>query len=71
MNRTLQDLANEYDDSIKVQQKVIEINRKKLLQAQKQGTYKEVKRLSTLLHILYDEKSDLEKKANRLRNYYS
>lgn len=71
MNRTLQDLANEYDDSIKVQQKVIEINRKKLLQAQKQGNYKEVKRLSTLLHILYDEKSDLEKKANRLRNYYS
>jgi len=36
MNRTLQDLANEYDDSIKVQQKVIEINRKKLLQSQKQ-----------------------------------
>ncbi len=71
MNTTLQDLANEYDNSIKVQQKVIESNRKKLLQAQKIGNYKEVKRLATLLHILYDEKSELEEKANRLRNYYS
>ncbi|MBQ3135872.1 MAG: hypothetical protein IJB74_00175 [Clostridia bacterium] len=71
MNGTLQDLAKEYDHSVAVQKQVIEINRKKLLQARRKENYTEVKRLSTLLQILYDEKSELEEKANRLRNYYS
>ena len=71
MNTSLQDLANEYDNSIKIQQKVIDSNRKKLQQARRQANFKEVKRLSALLHILYDEKSELEEKATRLRNYYS
>ncbi len=71
MNTTLQDLAKEYDHSVAVQKQVIEINRKKLLQARRKGNYTEVKRLTTMLQILYDEKSELEEKANRLRNYYS
>ncbi len=71
MNRTLEDLAREYDHSIMIQKEVIEINRQKLKKAQLKGNYNEVKRLTSLLHILYDEKCELEKKANRLRNYYS
>lgn len=71
MNTTLADLAKEYDHSVAIQKEVIEINRQKLKQARIKGNYNEVKRLTTLLQILYDEKSELEDKANRLRNYYS
>ena len=71
MNTTLKDLAREYDHSIKIQKEVIEINRQKLKNARMKGNYNEVKRLTSLLHILYDEKCELENKANRLRNYYS
>ncbi|MBQ7116589.1 MAG: hypothetical protein IJN88_00075 [Clostridia bacterium] len=71
MNSTLADLAKEYDHSVAIQKEVIEINRQKLKQARIKGNYNEVKRLTTLLQILYDEKSELEDKANRLRNYYS
>ena len=71
MNTTLEELATEYEHSIKIQNDIIEINRKKLLAAQRKGNFNEVKRLSTLLRILYDEKSDMEKKAKTLKNYYS
>ena len=71
MNTTLQDLAKEYEHSVTVQKQIIEINRKKLHQARRKGNFTEVKRLSTLLQILYDEKCELEKKASRLKNYYS
>lgn len=71
MNNTLADLAMEYDRSVAVQKQVIESNRKKLMQARRKGNYTEIKRLTTLLQVLYDEKSELEEKANRLRNYYS
>ena len=71
MNTTLEDLAKEYEDSIKIQQKAIDTNRKKLLLAQRKGSFNEIKRLTTLLRVLYDEKSELEENATRLRNYYS
>lgn len=71
MNTTLADLAKEYDHSVAIQKEVIEINRQKLKQARIKGNYNEVKRLTTLLQVLYDEKSEMEEKANRLRNYYS
>ncbi len=71
MNRTLEDLAKEYDRSVIIQKQVIEINRKRLTQARRKGNYNEVRRLSELLHVLYEEKSEMEEKANRLRNYYS
>ncbi len=71
MNTTLEELAKEYEQSVAVQKKVIESNRKKLLQARRKGNFTEVKRLTTLLQVLYDEKIELEEKANTLRNYYS
>ncbi|MBR5437647.1 MAG: hypothetical protein IKV21_01890 [Clostridia bacterium] len=71
MNLTLEQLGEEYEHSIKIQKDVIRANRKKLLQAQKDGNYREMKRLSTLLQVLYDEKSELEEKANKLKHYYS
>ncbi len=71
MNTTLADLAKEYDHSVAIQKEVIEINRQKLKRARIKGNYNEVKRLTTLLQVLYDEKSELEEKANRLRDYYS
>ncbi len=71
MNTSLEQLSKEYEHSIKIQKEVIEINRKKLLQAQKNGNYKEIKRLTLLLRVLYDEKSELEEKANKLKHYYS
>ncbi len=71
MNTTLEDLAKEYEYSIKIQQKAIDASRKKLLLAQRKGSINEIKRLTTLLRVLYDEKSELEEKAIKLRNYYS
>lgn len=71
MNTSLYDLAKEYEDSIKIQQSIIESNRKKLTAARKKGNFKEVKRLSTLLRVLYDEKCEMEEKAITLKNYYS
>lgn len=71
MNTTLEELAKEYEQSVAVQKKVIESNRKKLLYARRKGNFSEVKRLTTLLQVLYDEKVELEEKANTLRNYYS
>lgn len=71
MINTLEDLAMEYERSVAVQKKVIESNRKKLMQARRKGSFTEIKRLTTLLQVLYEEKSELEEKANRLRNYYS
>lgn len=71
MKLSLEELGKEYEKSIVIQKQVIDANRKKLHEARKKGDFKEIKRLSTLLHVLYDEKYDLEEKANRLKNYYS
>ena len=70
MNTTLEDLAKEYEYSIKIQQKAIDASRKKLLLAQRKGSINEIKRLTTLLRVLYDEKSELEERAKGLRDYY-
>lgn len=71
MNLSLQELGNEYEKSIEVQKKVIENTRKKLTDARKTGNFREIKRLNTVLQILYDEKSELEEKAHKLKKYYS
>ncbi len=71
LNTSLNDLAKEYDRSVEIQKQAIETNRKKLFLARKKGDFGEMRRLSSLLRVLYDEKSELEEKANTLRNYYS
>lgn len=70
MNLSLQELGNEYEKSIEVQKKIIENAREKLHKARKAGNFREMKRLNTVLKILYDEKSELEEKAHKLKNYY-
>lgn len=71
MNLSLQELANEYEKSIEVQKNVIKSAREKLNNARKTGNFREIKRLNTLLQVLYDEKGELEEKAYRLKRYYS
>ena len=71
MNLSLQELANEYEKSIEVQKNVIKSAREKLQNARKSGDFREIKRLNTILQVLYDEKYELEEKAHKLRNYYS
>ncbi len=71
MNLSLQELANEYEKSIEVQKNVIKSAREKLQNARKSGDFREIKRLNTVLQVLYDEKYELEEKAHKLRNYYS
>lgn len=71
MSLSLQELGREYEQAIIIQQKVIDENRKKLLQAQKSGNFNEIKRLSSLLKLLYDEKYELQDKAHKLRAYYT
>lgn len=71
MNLSLKELGKEYERSIVIQKKVIEENREKLKKARQTGDFNEMKRLCSLLRVLYDEKSELEEKANQLRNYYS
>ncbi len=71
MNLSLQELGNEYEKSIEIQKQVIENTRKKLTHARKSADFREIKRLNTVLQVLYEEKSELEEKAHRLRKYYS
>lgn len=70
MNLSLQELGYEYDKSIEIQKEIISETREKLHRAKKAGNFKEIKRLNTLLCVLYEEKSELEEKAHRLKNYY-
>lgn len=71
MNLSLQELGNEYEKSIEVQKKVIKSTREKLNEARRTANFREIKRLNTLLQILYDEKSELEENAHKLKKYYS
>lgn len=71
MNLSLKELGQEYERSIVIQQNVIEENRKKLHKARLTGNFTEMKRLNCLLRVLYEEKSELEEKANQLKSYYA
>ncbi len=71
MNSTLENLCTEYEASIKVQKEIIRKNRERLLQAQKKHNFKEIKRLNTLLKVLYEEKWELEEKAVEIKKYLS
>lgn len=69
--RTFEELYEEYGRSITVQSHVIERYRKQLAAARKRSDFKEIKRLNSLLAVLYEEKSELEERAVGLHSYIS
>lgn len=71
MNGTLKDLGNEYEESIHLQSEIIARNREKLKAARAKCNFKEIKRLNSLLRVLYEEKSELERTAHDINQYYS
>lgn len=69
MNSSMRSLAAEYDYCISVQKDVIARYREQLHIAQKKRDYKEVQRIQSLLHILYDEKYELEENLGEIKRY--
>lgn len=71
MSTSLKQLGDEYEKSIQIQTQVIKKNREKLNKARKSYNFKEVKRLNTLLKLLYEEKWEMEEKVVQIRKYYT
>ena len=69
MNLSFEELNREYENSLAVQSKVIKGNLDRLREARKKSNFKEIKRLNSLLCILYEEKSELEERAHGLKEY--
>lgn len=65
----IRELRDTYEECIAVQKKVIAGNRQKLLRAEKELNFGEIRRLRYLLNILYDEKSELEERCRELKEY--
>ena len=66
-----ENMYGEYENAINIQKEVIDKRRAELNNARKKGNFKEVKRLNSLLVVLYQEKSELEERARGLREYIS
>lgn len=66
-----ENMYGEYENAINIQKEVIDKRREELKTARKTGDFKEVKRLSSLLLVLCQEKSELEERARGLREYIS
>ncbi len=71
MPLTLKQLSEEYENCIVVQKQVIESYNLKLKKARAQSNFREIKKIHTMLRILYDEKSELEEKAYLLKKHLS
>ncbi|MCM1545184.1 MAG: hypothetical protein NC110_07795 [Ruminococcus sp.] len=69
--QTLEELSRDYEKSISVQTRVIQGNLDKLKKARASSNFKEIKRLNSLLCVLYEEKSELEERAHELKEYIS
>ena len=69
MNGSFRNLYVQYNHCIEVQKNVIARYRARLHHAQQSFNMAEVQRLNALLRILYEEKSELEERANGLREY--
>ncbi len=69
MKKTLAELYGEYENSIKLQQEIINLNRKKLNTAQKKFNFSEIQRLNKLLRTLYEEKYEMEEAIKEMRAY--
>lgn len=66
---TFEELSREYEKSIAVQSRIIKGNLDRLKEARRKANLKEVKRLNSLLCVLYEEKSELEERAHGLKEY--
>ena len=71
MKTSLEELHAQYERSIAIQKKIIEENRMKLTQAQQRHNLGEIARLNKLLHLLYEEKLEMEGAAISMREYFS
>lgn len=71
MNTSLESLCTQYEYSIEKQKKTIEENRQKLKDARKNHNLGEVARLNKLLHLLYEEKLEMEGAAISMRAYFN
>ena len=71
MRSSLEELYAQYESSITMQKKTIEENRQKLHRAQQKHNLGEVARLNKLLHLLYEEKLEMEGAAISIREYFS
>lgn len=61
----------QYNEAIEIQKSVIKRKRELLNKAKKEADYAEIKRLNSLLLLLYEEKNELEERADGLRDYIS
>ena len=66
----LEELYIQYERSIEKQKKAIEENRQKLRDAHSRHNLGEVARLNRLIHLLYEEKLELEGAAVSIREYF-
>ena len=66
---SIEELYTQYERSIEKQKSTIDENRKKLLEAHRRHNLGEVARLNKLLHVLYEEKLEMEGAAIGLREY--
>lgn len=71
MRTSLEELYTQYESSIEKQKKTIEENRHRLNEAHRRHNLGEVARLNRLLHLLYEEKLEMEGAAVSLRQYLS
>ena len=65
----LGDLYLQYEHCIRVQKRVISRSRRRLRSAMDERDMAEVQRLNKVLRVLYEEKSELEERAQGLRTY--
>lgn len=68
---SIEELYRQYESSITLQKKTIEENRTRLNEARRRHNLGEVARLNKLLHVLYEEKLEMEGAAVSLREYIS
>ena len=68
MKSSIGALYRQYQHCIDVQKRVIALNRTRLRRAIDARNQAEVQRLNRVLRILYEEKSELEERANGLRD---
>lgn len=70
MRTSLEELYKQYEHSIEKQKKTIAENRQKLQEAHKKHNLGEVARLNRLIHLLYEEKLEMEGAAVSIREYF-